>query len=206
MSEKDRMLAGELYRADDRELLEADRRARRLTRLFNATTEEELDRRLSLLNELLGSMGEGSYIEPPFRCDYGSNIHIGVRFFANFDCIVLDACPVVIGDDVMFGPRVCLTTATHPIDAQVRSEGLEYAKSITIGDKVWLGAQVVVNPGVTIGENTVIGSGSVVTSDIPANVVAVGNPCRVLRSVTEEDAACWQEKRAAYMTAVGAEE
>jgi len=186
MTEKEKMLSGSLYTVNDelrRELLNA----RRITRMYNATTEEEADIRKKLLAELFGSTGENIYIEPPFRCDYGSNIFIGENFYANYDCIILDVGVVRIGRDVKFGPRVCVYTAGHPIDASKRRALLEYGKPVTIGDDVWVGGSAVINPGVTIGSNVVIGSGSVVTKDIPDNVVAIGNPCRVLRSITDED-------------------
>lgn len=130
---------------------------------------------------------------------------MGAHFFANFGCVLLDDEGITIGDNVMFGPRVCLTTASHPIDPAARSEGLEIGSPITIGDNVWIGAHAVVNPGVTIGDGAVIGSGSVVTHDIPANVVAAGNPCRVLRTITEEDARYWQAQRDAYQAALAVE-
>ncbi|OUO91250.1 maltose acetyltransferase [Gordonibacter sp. An230] len=206
MSERDRMEAGELYRFEgDAELMALGVRSRRLTRRYNATREDEEELRRELLEELFGSMGEGARVEPPLHCDYGFNIHAGARFFANYGLIVLDECRVSIGDDVMIGPRVSLCCAGHPIDAGVRASGLEYGKPISIGNNVWIGAHTVVNPGVTIGDNTVIGSGSVVTKDVPANVVAAGNPCRVLRSITAEDAARWKAARDAYLAAVAAE-
>lgn len=139
------------------------------------------------------------YIEPPFHCDYGCHISVGEWFYANYDCIMVDVCKVKIGDNVMFGPRVGIYTAGHPIDAEIRNTGLEFGAPVTIGDNVWVGGSVVINPGVTIGNNVVIGSGSVVTKDIPDNVVAVGNPCRVLREITEEDKRYWEEKRKEYL-------
>ena len=186
MTNKEKMLSGALYTVDDelrRELL----RARQITRQYNATTEEDSDIRKRLLAELFGGMGENIYIEPPFRCDYGSNIIIGENFYANYDCIILDVNKVTIGCNVMFGPRVCVYTAGHPIDAAMRRSLLEFGKPVTIGDDVWIGGSVVINPGVTIGSNVVIGSGSVVTKDIPGSVIAVGNPCRVLRAITDDD-------------------
>lgn len=198
MNERERMLAGKLYRADDGELVALRQRARRLTRLYNATTEEESDRRQELLKELLGSMGRGCYIEPTFRCDYGCNISVGDGFYANFDCIILDVAPVRIGSHVFFAPRVGLYTAGHPIDAGVRNGELEYGKAIAIGDDVWVGGNVVINPGVSIGSDAVIGSGSVVTHDIPDHVVAVGNPCRVLRPIGPEDRMYWEKQRDLY--------
>ena len=183
MTEREKMLAGALYLASDPELAQGRQRARRLTRLYNATTEEEETLRLQLLEELFGSVGNGAFIEPPFRCDYGDNIHVGTRFYVNFGCVILDCARASIGNDVKFGPNVQIYTAYHPIDALTRIAGPELAAPISIGDRVWLGGGVIVCPGVTIGENTTVGAGSVVTKDIPANVVAAGNPCRVLRKL-----------------------
>ena len=199
MTEKERMLSGKLYIAQDEELKRDNLRARRLTRLFNGTTEEELEYRTELLKELFGSTGDHIMIEPPFRCDYGCHIRIGDNFYANYDCIIIDVCEVTIGDHVFFGPRVGVYTAAHPIDAGVRNANLEYGKPISIGNSVWIGADTVINPGVTIGNNVVIGSGSVVTKDIPDNVIAAGNPCRVLRAITLEDKRYWEEQREEYM-------
>ncbi len=140
-------------------------------------------------------MGKNVTIEPTFRCDYGRNIHIGDNFFANFDCIILDVCTVTIGSDVLFGPRVCLYTAAHPLDAEVRRSGLEYGQPIHIGDTVWIGGNAVINPGVSIGARSIIGSGSVVTKDIPPDVVAAGNPCRVIRAINDTDRAYWKRLR-----------
>ena len=183
MTEKEKMLAGELYKAADGELKREFINARRITRLFNETNEEETRRRKELLSQLFERTGENIYIEPPFRCDYGCNISTGDNFYANFDCIILDVNKVKIGNNVFFGPRVCVYTAGHPIDASIRNSLLEFGKPITIGDSVWIGGNVVINPGVNIGSNVVIGSGSVVTKDIPDNVVAAGNPCKILRSI-----------------------
>jgi maltose O-acetyltransferase len=183
MTEKEKMLAGELYLASDPELTAERLRARRLTRLYNQTTEEEPARRLEILRELLGAVGEPVEIEPPFRCDYGSNIRIGDRFYANFDCIILDCSAVTIGRDVKFGPRVQIIGAFHPTDPVLRTAGRELGAPVTIGDNVWISAGVIVGPGVTIGSGTTIGAGSVVTRDIPAHSVAVGVPCRVIRSL-----------------------
>ena len=195
MSEKEKMLAGELYIAMDEELRNDFFKAKKLTRLYNRTTEEEGDYRKQLLRELFESTGENFYIEPPFRCDYGCHISIGENFYSNYDCIILDVCKVKIGNNVLFGPRVSIYAAAHPIDAEIRNTGLEYGKPVTIGDNVWVGGSTVINPGVTIGNNVVIGSGSVVTKDIPDNVIAVGNPCKVLRQITEEDKNYWEVKR-----------
>lgn len=195
MTEKERMLSGTLYSAQDESLRREHAAALRLTRLFNLTTEEEGERRAGLLRELFASVGKNAVIEPAFRCDYGRNIHIGDNFFANFDCIILDVCTVEIGSDVLFGPRVCLYTAAHPLDAEVRRSGLEYGQAIRIGDGVWIGGNAVVNPGVSVGARSIIGSGSVVTKDIPPGVIAAGNPCRVIRAVNDADRACWERLR-----------
>lgn len=198
MTEKERMISGRLYRDSDPELLAGRARARVLTERFNATREEDKAQREPILRELLGSVGERIYIEPTFHCDYGYNISVGDGFYANYDCIILDVAPVTIGKRVFFAPRVGVYTAGHPIDAEVRGEGLEFGKAITIGDDVWVGGNVVINPGVTVGSDVVIGSGSVVTKDIPSHVVAAGNPCRVIRPITEADRDYWQAQRAEY--------
>lgn len=195
---KENMLAGKLYMAGGEELAKDSRRSRMLTRLFNNTTEEQIEYRTQLLKELFESTGESLYIEPPFRCDYGSNITVGNNFYANFDCIILDVAKVTIGDNVFFAPRVGVYTAGHPIDAGVRNTLLEFGKPVTIGNNVWVGGNVVINPGVTIGNNVVIGSGAVVTKDIPDNVIAAGNPCRVLREITEEDTQYWEKLKEEY--------
>ncbi|WP_010631771.1 sugar O-acetyltransferase [Sporolactobacillus vineae] len=197
-TDKERMLAGKLYRAGGRELAGDMKKARVLTRLFNNSTEEQQEYRTELLRKLFEATKKNVYIEPPFHCDYGCHITIGNNFYANYDCIIIDVAPVVIGDNVLFGPRVGLYTAGHPIDAGVRNSQLEYGKSIKIGDNVWIGGNAVINPGVTIGNNVVIGSGSIVTQDIPDNVVAVGDPCRVLRKITDEDKKLWQAQKAEY--------
>lgn len=188
MNEKEKMLAGKLYTASNsKELFKDYKKCKRILREYNATSEDEEDKRRALLKDLFGKIGENFHIEPPFRCDYGCNIYIGERFYANYDLIILDCCMVEIGDDVFIAPRVGIYGAAHPIDAEVRNTQLEYGKDIKIGNSVWIGANVVINPGVKIGNNVVIGSGSVVTKDIPDDVVAVGNPCRVLRKIDEKD-------------------
>lgn len=197
-SQKERMLAGELYIADDTELRRENHQAKRILRQFNQTTEEEPAKRTALLNQLFKQIGPGGYVEPPFRTDYGSNTVIGKNFYANYEAIFLDCGPITIGDNVFLGPRVGLYTAGHPLDAAIRREQLEYGQPITIGHDVWIGGNVVVNPGVTIGNNVVIGSGSIVTHDIPDDVIAAGNPCRVLRPITPADHDDWQRQRAAY--------
>lgn len=181
------MLAGELYLASDPELVALRRRARRLTREFNATTEDEPDRRVELLRELLGSTGARIEIEPPFRCDYGGNIRVGDGFYMNFDGVILDCAAVEIGDLVLCGPKVQIYAATHPLLASERVKGPELARPVRIGHRVWLGGGAIVCPGVTIGDDTTIAAGSVVTRDIPAGVLAGGNPCRVIRELAPTD-------------------
>lgn len=198
MTEKELMLAEKLYRTDD-ELRKEAADSRHLIRLFNNTMPEQKDCRTQLLKQLFGKTGEHISIEPPFRCDYGSNTYIGENFYANFDCIILDVAEVHIGKNVLFGPRVCIFTAGHPIDSEIRNIGVEYGKKVIIGDNVWIGGNSVINPGVTIGSNVVIGSGSVVTKDIPDNTVAAGNPCRVIRSVTDEDKIYWHKLYEEYL-------
>lgn len=176
------MLAGELYLAFDPELFAARQRAKTLCRRFNATTEELMPEREAVLRELLGSAGRNPFIEPSFRCDYGTHIHIGDNFYANFDLIVLDVCEVRIGHNCLIGPRVSILTATHPLDAPTRISGAEFGRPVTIGDNVWIGAHAVINPGVSIGHNVIIGSGAVVTRDVPDGVIVGGVPARVLRA------------------------
>lgn len=192
MTEKKRMLSGELYSPKDKELAEDFIRAKRLTRLFNNSLEEQSDYRVRLLKELFRKTGENVWIEPPFYCDYGCHISVGENFYANYDCMILDVCDVVIGDNVFLAPRVNIYTAGHPIDPGVRNMQLEYGRRVRIGNNVWVGGNTVINPGVTIGDNVVIGSGSVVTKDIPSDVIAVGNPCRVLRQIGAQDKEYWE--------------
>ncbi|MGW6497598.1 sugar O-acetyltransferase [Nonomuraea angiospora] len=180
---RERMLAGDLYIADDPELAEHMLRAADLMEAFNATPARDPRERRRLLTELLGAIGEGTEIRPPLRVDYGSHLRIGARTFANFGLVALDVAPIVIGDDVQIGSYVQLMTPTHPLDPELRRAKWEAAEPITIGDNVWLGSGAIVLGGVTIGENTVVGAGAVVTRDLPANVVAVGNPARVIRTI-----------------------
>ena len=195
---------GELYKLnDDKELNEDFMRARRLTRLFNSMTEEQMEERKEIIKELFKSTGENAHVEQTFHCDYGCHISVGENFYANYDCIMVDVCEIIIGDNVLLAPRVGIYTAGHPIDAAVRNEGLEFGKPVIIGDNVWIGGNAVINPGVTIGSGVVIGSGSVVTKDIPDHVVAVGNPCRVLRKINEEDKIYWEKEREKYYQRIG---
>lgn len=183
MTEKEKMLSGELYKAWDEELKKDRLTCRELLYEFNLSRPTEREEKKQFIQKLLGSEGEDSWIEAPFHCDYGYNIHAGKEFFANFNCVILDCAKVTIGDNVLLAPNVGIYTATHPLDDEVRASGLEMAYPITIGNRVWIGANAIILPGVTIGDNAVIGAGSVVTKDIPANVVAAGNPCRVLREI-----------------------
>ncbi|MFI7539726.1 sugar O-acetyltransferase [Actinoplanes sp. NPDC049599] len=180
---RERMLAGELYLADDPELARDGVRAAALSHRLNTMDPTDGAARRELLTELLGGFGTGSEIRPPFHCDYGYQTTIGARTFANYGLVCLDVATVTIGDDVQIGPNVQLLTPTHPIAAGPRRDKWEAALPITIGDNVWLGGGVIVLPGVTIGDNTVVGAGAVVTRDLPPNVVAVGNPARVIRQV-----------------------
>ena len=182
-TEKEKMLQGELYNPADPQLVKERENARKLTRLYNETSETEHEKRKGLLKELFGSTGENIGIEPSFRCDYGSNIHVGENFFANFDCVILDVCEVRIGENCLLAPGVHIYTATHPIDPVERNAGTEYGKPVTIGNNVWIGGRAVINPGITIGDNVVIASGAVVTKDVPANVVVGGNPAKVLKQM-----------------------
>jgi len=180
---RERMLAGELYLADDPVLAEEQARAARLLDRFNKSGADDGAERRGLLLELLGELGEGSEIRPPLRCDYGSRIRVGARTFVNYGLVALDVASIEIGDDVQIGPNVQLLTPTHPIDPDTRRAKWEAAEPIVIEGNVWLGGGVIVLPGVTIGENTVVGAGTIVTKDLPPNVVAAGNPARVVRSL-----------------------
>jgi maltose O-acetyltransferase len=183
-SERDKMLAGELYDALDSELVTRRARARDLCQALNATHERDTDQRRAILRQLLGAGGDTVWMQPPFYCDYGENIHLGERVFFNFNCVVLDVCPVTIGDFTLFGPAVQIYTPLHPLNAAAR-RGKEYGKPVIIGADVWVGGGAIILPGVSVGPRAVIGAGSVVTRDIPADVFAAGNPCRVIREIAE---------------------
>lgn len=181
MTAKEKMLAGELYLATDAELTAERLRARRITDRLNRLSADDGDEAAVLIAGLFGAAGEGTVVTPPFRCDYGYNIRIGRNGFLNYDCVFLDVMPITIGDHAQIAPGVHVYTATHPVDAERRRSGAEYGKEVTIGNNVWIGGRAVICPGVTVGDHTVIGAGSVVTRDLPPNVVAAGNPCRVIR-------------------------
>lgn len=183
-SEREKMLGGELYDPMDPNLVAGRDRARDLCQKLNATREAQREERRRILEELLGAGGGSVWMQPPFFCDYGSNIFLGERVFFNFNCVVLDVCEVRVGDFTLFGPAVQVYTATHPMDAELRRKQ-EFAKPIAIGSDVWVGGGAIICPGVRIGSKSVIGAGSVVTRDIPDGVFAAGNPCRVIREVAE---------------------
>ncbi|RYX84928.1 sugar O-acetyltransferase [bacterium] len=183
MTERQKMLAGQLYDASDKELTGLRQRAREVTSAYNSTRTTEVDVRRALLNRLLGRMPPKIEIEPPFRCDYGTNIYLGDNFYANFGVVILDVAEVRIGKNALLAPNVQIYTAHHPLDVETRISMLELGSPVTIGDNVWIGGGAIILPGVTIGDNSVIGAGSVVTRDVPPNVVAAGNPCRVIREI-----------------------
>lgn len=188
MTEAERMQQGLLYDANyDPALLQARTRCKDLCFAYNQLRPSQTEQQAALLRRLLGKTGKQFCITAPFWCDYGCNITIGENFYTNHNCVILDGARVTFGDNVFIAPNCTFSTAGHPLDAPQRNRGLEYAYPITVGDNVWFGASVTVLPGVTIGSNTVIGAGSVVNRDIPSGVVAVGNPCRVLRPITEAD-------------------
>ncbi|MBU3129320.1 sugar O-acetyltransferase [Clostridium tagluense] len=187
MTEKEKMIGGKAYKAFGEELSSERQAAKEMIFDYNSLRPSEGNKQKEILKKLLGVVRNDFYIEPPFRCDYGYNISIGENFYSNYNCTILDCAKVTIGDNVMFAPNVSLFTAGHPIHFEPRNAGLEYAFPINIGNNVWLGGGVIVNPGITIGDNVVIGSGSVVTKDIPPNSIAVGNPCKVIRQISEED-------------------
>ncbi|MDD2554236.1 MAG: sugar O-acetyltransferase [Desulfotomaculaceae bacterium] len=181
-SEKEKMLAGDLYDASDEELVRERENARNLTFEFNHTRPGEKGKRQEILRQLINAKGS-FYIEAPFNCDYGYNIEVGENFYANYGCIILDVNKVEIGDNVLLAPNVQIYTATHPINPMERLTGKEYANSVIIGNNVWIGGGVIICPGLKIGDNVTIGAGSVVTKDIKDNIVAAGNPCRVIKKI-----------------------
>jgi maltose O-acetyltransferase len=182
-SQKEKMLAGELYDASDPELQAAHQHAQVLLARFNASTPDALTERQQILRELFETCGDGVTVKPNLRVDYGFNVHLGARSFMNYDCVLLDCHRIEIGEDVQMGPGVHIYTASHPLDANQRHTGLELALPVSIGDGVWLGGGTIVCPGVSIGTNTVVGAGSVVVKDLPAGVLAAGNPCRMIREL-----------------------
>lgn len=183
MTELEKMINGQLYNPYDPQLEKLRLEARLLMERFNKTSITEIEERRSILSKLLGSVKEKFYIEPPFYCDYGFNIHIGENFFANYQCVFLDVAEIFIGENCLIAPNVGIYTATHPVDPVERNSGLEYGKTIRIGDNCWLGGHATINPGVTIGNNVVVASGAVVTKSFGDNVVIAGNPAGVIRDI-----------------------
>ena len=183
-TEREKMLAGELYNPLDPELIVGRERARDLCQSLNATREAQQEERREILRALFGAGGETVWMQPPFFCDYGSNIELGERVFFNFNCVVLDVCPVRIGSYSLFGPAVQIYTPMHPLNAELRRSE-EYGKPVDIGSDVWVGGGAIILPGVRIGSRCVIGAGSVVTRDVPDGMFAAGNPCRVIREITD---------------------
>lgn len=185
--QKERMLSGKMYNDLDEVLVTARKEAVFLTNEYNKSYGQPPEVREAILEKLLGKMGQDVFFEPDFRCEFGFHISIGNHFYANFDCVMLDGGGIVIGDNVMFGPRVGIYTSRHAFDAKERAKGACFAKPVRIGNNVWIGGGVHIDHGVTIGDNTIIGAGSVITRDIPADTVAAGVPCRVIRKITKQD-------------------
>jgi maltose O-acetyltransferase len=185
MTEKEKMIAGELYVSLDPELVELRRQARLTFEEYNKTSINEPDKREKLLKKLLGKAGKNIYVEPSFKCDYGFNISVGDNFYANFDCVFLDVCPIIFGDNCWVAPQVNIYAATHPVDPVERLK-VEYGKPVTIGDNCWIGGNATINPGVVIGNNVVVASGSVVTKSFGDNVVIGGNPAKVIKIISTD--------------------
>lgn len=187
MNAKERMKSGKIYFCTDEEL--AKEQLRRLDRLydFNQTRPSEMPKRMALLKEILAEVGENCYVEPPLHANWGCHTHFGNNVYANFNLTLVDDTDIYVGDSVLFGPNVVVAVAGHPVDPELRRKVAQFNLPVHIGNNVWIGAGAIILPGITIGDNSVIGAGSVVTKDIPANVVAVGNPCRVLREIGEHD-------------------
>lgn len=183
-TEKQKMLAGELYLADDPELALENKRTSSLLRIYNSTTEEQQEQRQQILQKLFAKVGKKVTIVPPFHCDYGSNIYAGNVLYMNYGCVILDCNTVHIGENVLCGPYVQIYTAYHPTEPEIRLSGKELAAPVKIGNNVWIGGSAIICPGVTIGDHTTIGAGSVVVKDLPENVVAAGNPCRIIRHLS----------------------
>lgn len=194
MSEKEKMIAGFPYLSADELLCKERQQTKELLFELNALHPQETLKKNELFRQLFHHIGKEFCIESPFRCDYGYNISIGDHFFANYNCTILDCAPITIGHNVLFAPNVSLFSAGHPLHYEPRNAGIEYAFPITIGDNVWIGGGVIITAGVTIGSNVVIGAGSLVTKDIPSNTVAVGNPCKILRAITDEDKQYYYKK------------
>lgn len=186
-TEKEKMLDGELYDPLDQQLTDERTKTRLLVKALNDSREDDTEERTRILKELIPRAGIGLWMQPPFYCDYGSNMIVGEKVFFNFNCVVLDVTYVTIGSRTLFGPNVQIYTATHPVEYRERASGLEFAKPINIGEDVWVGGSAIICPGVNIGDRSIIGAGSVVTRDIPADVFAAGNPCKVIRSLSDSN-------------------
>ena len=187
MNEREKMLSGMAYNPGDKELVDLRYNARILTEEFNKTSIRDLEKRKEILKELFGTTGNEIYIEPSFNCDYGCNIHVGENFYANYNCVILDVAEVRIGKNCFIAPQVGIYTATHPIDPNERNNGIEFGKSITIGDNCWIGGNSTINPGVTLGNNVVVASGSVVTKSFGDNVVIGGNPAKIIKTISIQE-------------------
>lgn len=198
ISELNRMRLGMLYHSSDKEIRNLALKGQLLTEEYNRLSVVDEKRKNEILDELLYQRGENTTIKPPFRVDYGANMIVGDNFFVNFDSIFLDVAPIIIGDNVMLGPRVSLLTATHPLSSKVRNKGIEYGKSINIGDNVWIGGSVTINPGVSIGKNSIIASGAIVTKDVPENVVVGGTPAKIIKKIDSEVDSYWEELQQDY--------
>lgn len=182
-SEREKMLAGDLYDPQDSELVHLRLQARLVTEQLNRTSVQASEQRTQLLKQLLGSTGQSIYVESMFNCDYGCNIHVGENFYMNYGCVILDVAEVRIGNDCLIAPQVGIYTATHPLDPIERQQGLEYARPITLGNNCWIGGRAVINPGVTLGDGVVVASGAVVTQSFGDRVVIGGNPARILKTI-----------------------
>ncbi len=194
MNEYERMLEGLVYNDFDQDLFNRRVKAKKLFKAYNKTEDDQIELRNEIMNELFNKVGHNVWIEPDFRCEYGKNISFGDDIYINFGCIILDCAKISIGSNTLIGPNVGLYAANHSIDPQERKNGGCYGKPITIGNNVWLGGDVKILGGVTIGDNSIIGTGSIVTKDIPSNVIAIGNPCKVLRKITKEDKTNYLER------------
>lgn len=182
ITELEKMISGSLYNGSDPEIVALRKKATKLLKVINGSASDEQSVNNAVAN-LIGRYSSLPVIVPPFYCDYGSNIQLGKNVYFNFNCVLLDVCPIEIGDDVLFGPNVQVYAAAHPLDWQTRASGLEFGKPISIGNNVWIGGSSVICPGVTIGKKSVVGAGSVITKDIPEGVLAAGNPCRIIRDL-----------------------